>query len=255
MKVEVCLLGVGSSAGTPVVGCRCATCTSPDPRNNRTRCSAIIRANGVNFLLDTGPDLRSQVLREGISQIDAVLYTHPHADHLHGIDDLRAFCYLNKSVLPVFGNAFMLRQIHERFHYTTLPPNPWYDKPSLATCTVEGPFSHRGVAITPIPVLHGNWPIYGYRVGNVAYLTDVSAIPEASYALLDGLEVLLLDCLRETPHHTHFGVEQSLAAAARIGAKQTVLIHMTHDLEYHAFSARMPDGVMVGFDGMRLGCG
>jgi len=252
LKVDVLLLGVGSSAGTPAIGCRCETCLSSDPRNRRTRASALFMVDGVHFLVDTGPDLRMQALREGITQVDAVLYTHPHADHLHGIDDLRAFCYVNKAVMPVFGNPFMMREIHERFVYTTFPPSQWYDKPSITTTKVEGPFSHRGVSITPIPVLHGKWPIYGYRIGNIAYITDVSTIPEESYALLDGLDVLMLDCLRNAPHYTHFGVEQSLEAAARIGARQTVLIHMTHELEYHALTARLPATVAVGFDGMRL---
>ncbi len=251
-RTEVLLLGAGSSAGTPAIGCACSACRSPNRRNRRTRASAMIGAGGINFLIDTGPDLRAQALREGITKIDAVLYTHPHADHLHGIDDLRAFCYINKAAMPVFGNPYMMEEIHKRFAYTIMPPGQWYDRPSLATTAVEGAFSHRGVAITPIPVLHGNWPIYGYRIGRAAYITDVSSIPETSYALLDGLDILLLDCLRETPHFTHFGVEQSLAAAERIGARKTVLIHMTHELEYEALSKRLPPNVVVGFDGMRL---
>lgn len=255
MKVEALLLGVGSSAGTPAIGCACATCTSPDPRNRRTRSGALLSAGGVNFLIDTGPDLRAQALREGITQVDAVLYTHPHADHLHGVDDLRAFCYLNKAELPVFGNAFMMQALHARFRYTLDPPNAWFERPSLAPTVIDGPFSHRGVRISPIPVLHGTWPILGYRIGNLAYITDVSTIPDESFALLDGLEVLMLDCLRNNPHRTHFGVEQSLEAAQRIGARQTVLIHMTHELEYQALSARLPANIVVAYDGMRLETG
>lgn len=255
MSVEVLILGCGSSAGTPAIGCLCPTCTSPDPRNRRTRASAVVRAQGLNFLIDTGPDLRTQALREGLTQVDAVLYTHPHADHLNGIDDLRAFCYVNKAPLPIFGNDFMMQDVQNRFHYTTLPPGPWWDKPVLQPTPVAGPFCHRGVAITPIPVLHGRWPIYGYRIGGAAYITDVSEIPESSLALLDGLDLLLLDCLRNEPHHTHFGVEQSIAAAQRIGARRTVFIHMTHELEYRALGARLPAGIEVGFDGMRLQAG
>jgi len=252
MKVELLILGCGSSAGTPAIGCNCPTCTSPDPRNKRTRASSVIAAGDVHFLIDTGPDLRTQALREGLTRVDAVLYTHQHADHLNGIDDLRAFCYVNRAAMPVFGSPYMMRNIEARFDYTLLPPGKSWETPSLQANAVEAPFTHRGVTVTPIPVLHGKYPIYGYRIGNVAYLTDVSEIPESSMALLEGLDILLLDCLREVPHHTHFGVEQSLAAAARIGARQTVLIHMTHELEYHALSARMPTGVVVGYDGMRL---
>lgn len=247
----VLILGCGSSAGTPAIGCRCATCTSADPRNRRTRASSVIRAGGLNFLIDTGPDLRTQALREGLSQVDAVLYTHQHADHLNGIDDLRAFCYVNKAPMPVFGSDFMMRDIEARFHYCTLPPTPWWETPSLQLTRVEGPFCHRGVEIVPVPLLHGRWPILGWRIGGAAYLTDVSEIPEDSFALLRGLDLLLLDCLREQPHRTHFGFEQSLAAAQRIGARRTVLIHMTHEMEYHALSARLPAGVEVGYDGMR----
>ncbi|MDN3577097.1 MBL fold metallo-hydrolase [Chitinimonas viridis] len=252
MNTEVLILGCGSSAGTPAIGCHCATCSSDDARNRRSRASSVVTVAGLSFLIDTGPDLRTQALREGLTKVDAVLYTHQHADHMNGIDDLRAFCYVNKAAMPVFGSDYTMADIHTRFHYTTLPPGPWWELPSLQTTAVHGAFCHRGVEITPIPVLHGRWPVYGYRIGNVAYLTDVSEIPEASFALLQGLDLLLLDCLREQPHHTHFGVAQSLAAAARIGARRTVLIHMTHELEYHALSQRMPAGVEVGYDGMRL---
>ncbi|MFC4158128.1 MBL fold metallo-hydrolase [Chitinimonas lacunae] len=253
MKVDVTLLGVGSSGGTPAIGCDCPTCRSTDPRNRRTRASALLTAGGLNWLIDTGPDLRQQTLREGFTRVDAVLYTHPHADHLNGIDDLRAFCYVAKAPIPVFGNDYMMHDIETRFHYTTLPPGPWWDRPALQTTPVQGPFCHRGVEVVPIPLLHGKWPIYGYRIGRVAYLTDVSEIPESSLALLEGLDLLLLDCLREQAHFTHFGVEEALAAAARIKARRTVLIHMTHELEYHALSARLPAGIEVGYDGMRLG--
>lgn len=252
MKIDLVLLGVGSSGGTPAIGCDCATCRSDDPRNRRTRASALVSAGGLNWLIDTGPDLRQQTLREGFTRVDAVLYTHPHADHLNGIDDLRAFCYVAKAPIPVFGNDYMMRDIETRFHYTTLPPGTWWDRPSLQTTPVHAPFCHRGVEVTPIPLLHGKWPIYGYRIGRVAYLTDVSEIPEESFALLEGLDLLLLDCLREQVHFTHFGVEEALSAAARIKARRTVLIHMTHELEYHDLSSRMPPGIEVGYDGMRL---
>lgn len=252
MKVEVLSLGVGSSAGSPAIGCSCATCTSTDPRNRRTRASAIIRAAGLNFLIDSGPDLRQQALREGITQIDAVLYTHPHADHLNGIDDLRAFCYVKKGPLPVFGNEFMMTDIRSRFYYTTLPPGPYWDKPSLQLTSVDGAFCHRGVEITPIPLLHGKWPILGWRIGDVAYLTDVSEIPEASFALLEGLKLLYLDCLRNQPHFTHFGFDQAIEAARQIRSERTVLIHMTHELEYSELSSRLPGTVEVGYDGLRV---
>ncbi|WP_255991123.1 MBL fold metallo-hydrolase [Chitinolyticbacter albus] len=251
MSVEVLLLGVGSSGGSPALGCSCPTCTSPDPRNHRTRASAVIRSEGKTLLIDTGPDLRSQALRANLLHVDAVLYTHPHADHIHGIDDLRAWCWLQKAALPVYGNTLTIEHIKSRFTYTLLQPNEYWDKPVLTPIEVDvEPFAAAGVRVQPIPLLHGRWPILGFRIGNVAYLTDVSEIPESSYALLQGLDVLILDCLREVPHPTHFGVAQSLAAAERIAATRTVLIHMTHELEYHALSARLPAGIEVGYDGM-----
>ncbi|KAF0811646.1 Phosphoribosyl 1,2-cyclic phosphate phosphodiesterase [Andreprevotia sp. IGB-42] len=253
IPVEITLLGVGSSGGTPALGCTCSTCTSADPRNQRTRASAVFRAGGQTFLIDTGADLRQQALREKLLHVDAVLYTHPHADHLHGIDDLRAFCWLQKAALPVYGNTLVAEHISSRFSYTLLSPNNYWDKPVLQLNEIDNaPFGFAGVTITPIPVLHGKWPIQGFRIGNVAYITDVSEIPEDSYERLQGLDLLILDCLREQPHPTHFGVAQSIAAAQRIGARRTVFIHMTHELEYHALSARLPDGIVVGYDGMRL---
>ncbi|WP_035057263.1 MBL fold metallo-hydrolase [Andreprevotia chitinilytica] len=253
LPVEITLLGVGSSGGTPALGCTCATCTSTNPKNKRTRASAVFRAGGQTFLIDTGADLRQQSMRENLLHVDAVLYTHPHADHLHGIDDLRAFCWLQKAALPVFGNTLMVEHISSRFSYTLLSPNNFWDKPVLTLNEIgDAPFEFGGVTITPIPVLHGKWPIHGYRIGNAAYITDVSEIPEASFERLHGLDVLFLDCLRENPHPTHFGVEQALTAAKRIGAKRTVLIHMTHELSHEALSARMPAGIEVGYDGLRV---
>ncbi|MEN9658624.1 MAG: hypothetical protein RL571_2089 [Pseudomonadota bacterium] len=253
MKVEVLILGVGSSGGSPALGCSCPTCTSSDPKNSRSRASSVLRVGGKTFLIDTGPDLRYQALREQLLHVDAVLYTHPHADHLNGIDDLRSFCWLQKAPIPVFGNEFMLEHIRQRFPYTLFPPNNFWDKPVLTLHPVgERTFEFAGTAIEPIPLMHGKWPILGYRIGKVAYLTDVSEIPATSLAKLQGLDIVLLDCLRRVPHPTHFSVDQAIAAAKQIGAKQTVMIHMTHELEYHALSQELPAGMVVGFDGMRL---
>ncbi|AZN37953.1 MBL fold metallo-hydrolase [Iodobacter ciconiae] len=253
MKVEALLLGVGSSGGSPALGCSCPTCASTDPRNSRTRASAVLRAGGKTFLIDTGPDLRQQALREQLLHVDAVLYTHPHADHLNGIDDIRAFCWLQKAAISVFGNEFMLDHIRQRFPYTLFPPNNFWDKPVLSLHTVgDAAFEFAGIPIEPIALMHGKWPILGYRIANVAYLTDVSEIPATSIAKLQGLDIVFLDCLRRVPHPTHFSVDQAVAAARQIGAKQTVMIHMTHELEYQALSQELPAGMVVGYDGMRL---
>lgn len=251
--MQLTLLGVGSSAGTPVIGCKCKTCTSPDPRNKRTRCSATITtAAGEVILIDTGPDLRQQALREHLHRVDAVLYTHTHADHLHGIDDLRSFCQLNRRQIPLYGSLEHMTTISARFGYTLREPGDYWDLPVLSTHQVDAPFSLCGLPIVPVPIMHGRANIYGYRIGNLAYLTDVSEIPESSLELLKNLDVLLLDCLRYEPHHTHINLEQSLDYAARIGAGSTYLMHMTHELEYAEVSAMLPSGVYVGYDGLRL---
>ena len=252
MSLEVIVLGCGSSAGTPVIGCRCATCSSDNPRNRRTRASVAVRANGTTFLIDTGPDLRLQALREQIDRIDAVLYTHQHADHLNGIDDLRAYCFHQRGAIPLFGNAFTLGDIQQRFSYAFFPPNNHWDKPVLQAHPVEQPFCIHGVTVTPIPVWHGKWPIFGYRIGNFAYITDVSEIPARSMALLEGLDVLLLDSLRLVPHPTHFSFDQAAEQANRIGAQQTWLIHMTHELAYQAMCDRLPRHIRPAHDGLRI---
>ena len=251
--MQLTMLGVGSSAGTPVVGCNCATCISTDLRNKRTRCSSLFTLDsGENILIDTGPDLRNQALREGIKCVDAVLYTHTHADHLHGIDDLRAFCVLQRKQIPLYAKQDAATHISQKFGYTLREPSDFWEMPVLRIEAIEAPFELYGVKITPIPVMHGRSQIFGYRVGNCAYMTDVSEIPESSFALLEDLDVILLDCLRETAHPTHINIEQSLAYLSRIQAKQSYMIHMTHDLEYATLTSRLPKNVLAGFDGLKL---
>jgi phosphoribosyl 1,2-cyclic phosphate phosphodiesterase len=251
--MHLTMLGVGSSAGTPMIGCKCPTCASTDPRNNRTRCSSIIQLdNGKSILIDTGPDLRQQALREGLTSIDAVLYTHTHADHLHGIDDLRAFCQLQRAQIPLYGSQDAMDHIVDKFGYTLREPSNFWDLPVLKTHAINAPFQLFGQTVTPIPLKHGNSDIYGYRIGDIAYLTDVSSIPETSLALLQGLKVLLLDCLRYTTHYTHINLEQSLHYVGLVQAQSSYLIHMTHELEYTALSNKLPKNVFVGYDGLKL---
>lgn len=251
--MQVTILGAGSSAGTPVIGCQCVTCTSGNPRNKRTRCSSIITLDsGENILIDTGPDLRLQVLREGITNVDAVLYTHTHADHLHGIDDLRGFCQANRKQIPLYTYKEAVVHIKEKFGYTLREPCDFWDLPVLGINEVEAPFKLLGITVTPIPIMHGRMPIFAYRIGNVAYMTDVSAIPASSMLLLEGLDLLLIDCLRVKEHPTHVNIEQSLDYIDQLNVKQSVLIHMTHDLEYEALTKILPSNVSVGYDGMKI---
>jgi phosphoribosyl 1,2-cyclic phosphate phosphodiesterase len=251
--MQLTVLGVGSSAGTPAIGCQCGTCISDNPRNKRTRCSSMIRLDsGENILIDTGPDLRIQALREGITNIDAVLYTHTHADHLHGIDDLRGFCQINRKQIPLYTYKDAVEHIKTKFGYALRDPCDFWDLPVLSINEVNAPFNLFGTTITPIPVMHGRIQIFGYRIGNIAYMTDVSAIPDTSFSLLEDLDLLLIDCLRIEKHPTHINVEQSLDYISQIKAKQSVLIHMTHELEYEALTKKLPKNVSVGYDGMNI---
>lgn len=251
--MQLTMLGVGSSAGTPMLGCNCDTCTSNDPRNNRTRCSSLIQLdNGKVLLIDTGPDLRLQSLREGLTHIDAVLYTHTHADHLHGIDDLRGFCQIQRSQIPLYGSHNTMAHIADKFAYVLREPSDFWDLPVLKTHPINAPFQLFNQTIIPIPLKHGNTDIYGYRIGDVAYLTDVSSIPESSFLLLQDLKILLLNCLRYNTHYTHINLEQSLHYASLINARSTYLIHMTHDLEYTSLSSQLPCNVYAGYDGLKI---
>jgi phosphoribosyl 1,2-cyclic phosphate phosphodiesterase len=251
--MQLTMLGVGSSSGTPMIGCACDTCLSDNPKNQRTRCSSLITLdNGKTILIDTGPDLRQQALREKLESIDAVLYTHTHADHMHGIDDLRDFCRKQRSQIPLFGSQQTVNHIAEKFGYTLREPGNFWDLPVLKANSVSNTFELFDELITPIPIKHGNSDIYGYRIGNLAYITDVSQIPDSSIALLENLDVLLLDCLRVDLHYSHINLEQSLSYASRIAAKTTYLIHMTHELEYSALSAQLSANIHVGYDGLKV---
>jgi len=251
--MQLIVLGCGSSAGTPVIGCHCPTCTSTDPRNQRTRSSAaFVMPGGEVILVDSGPDIRQQSLRENLQRVDAVLYTHTHADHVHGIDDLRSFCQLQRQQIPLYGSPDTMATITLRFNYAFLNAVGDWDLPILSVNPVSDPFEACGVTITPVPVLHGRDIIYGYRIGTMAYLTDVSDIPKTSLELLHGLDMLLLDCLRYKPHYTHINLEQSIEYAELIGARKTYLIHMTHELEYNELSSKLPESIHVAYDGLRL---
>lgn len=252
--MEIVILGAGSSAGTPVIGCACKTCLSSNPRNKRSRCSiAVHMEDGTVLLVDTGPDLRLQALREKMNRVDAVLYTHFHADHLNGIDDLRSFCHLQRKAIPVYGNQATIDSVVQRFGYAfPAHEQQHWEKPVLSAHVVVEPFDVAENAVVPLPVMHGNYEILGYRIGNMAYLTDVSNIPDATLDKLHGLEVLLLDCLRYRYHPTHFDLEQAVEWATRIGARDTWLIHMTHEMEYDELSAALPRTMHVAYDGLRI---
>lgn len=252
--MHVVFLGTSTSYGVPQVGCRCPTCTSTDPKNKRTRASVYLETDeGVHLLIDSGPDLRTQALRAGVTRVDAVLFTHLHADHTAGIDDLKAFNAALGDVLPCFGDAATGASLHHRFAYA-FEGTPWVGLiPHIRFTVVDDePFFVRGTCIQPIPMRHGAIRATGYRVGGFAYLTDTSGIPATSQALLYGLDTLVLDSLRWEPHPTHLSVPEALALIEALAPRRAYLTHVSHALEHELTNARLPAGVAVAYDGLCL---
>jgi phosphoribosyl 1,2-cyclic phosphate phosphodiesterase len=250
--MRITFLGTGTSHGVPALGCGCAVCRSKNKKNKRSRASLLVETGGRTILIDTAPDLRLQALREGIRTIDAVLYTHTHADHLHGIDDLRAFSH--EKPIPVYGAPRALAEIRQRFSYIFEPPAQQAGGiPRLVLNPVDGGgFFACGVPVSAIAIKHGEADIYGYRIGDMAYLTDCSRIPESSRALLDGLELLIIDALRHAPHPTHFSIAQALEEIRRIGPRKAILTHFSHEVEHRAIKKELPPGVAPSYDGLSL---
>ncbi len=250
--LELTILGSGTSTGVPVIGCRCPVCSSASPRDHRTRASALVSWQGKNLLLDTATDFRQQALREGIDRIDAVLFTHAHADHVHGIDDLRVFSTPESPAIPIYGSRETMQVLHRVFAYIFAgDPEPGFI-PRLEPVTAEEPFELFGLPVQPVPLLHGGFPSQGYRMGPLAYLTDCSAIPDESWPLLEGIEVLVIDGLRFRPHKAHFNIPQAVEAAERAGAKRTLLTHLSHEVDHHHHSPLLPPGIELAYDGQRL---
>jgi phosphoribosyl 1,2-cyclic phosphate phosphodiesterase len=249
----VTFLGTGTSTGVPVVGCRCLVCLSTDPRNQRLRQSVKIEAGGKFFLIDTTPDLRQQLLRDPIPHLDFVLFTHSHADHLMGLDDIRPFNFRQRKPIQAYANPLTAKAIRRSFSYIWNDSQIGGGKPQLDLREVDGEFSHDGISVVPIPVTHGNWTIFGYRIGPFAYITDTNGIPEESVQLLRGVDVLAIDGLRPSPPHpTHFTIGEAIEAARTIGARRTYLIHLTHDIDHGSFEATLPDDVRLAYDGLSL---
>ncbi len=251
-ELRVTVLGSGTSTGVPVPGCRCAVCCSEFPGNQRTRCSLLLQYRQRNILIDTTPDLRQQILREKIERIDAVLYTHGHADHLHGIDDLRPFSLIAGGLIPIFANDETIDHIRRSFSYIfdeTLDPGY---RPQLAPFRIGGSFFLCGLPVLPLPLRHGSGISLGYRIGPFAYLTDCSSIPAESEAQLQGLELLIIDGLRFKPHKTHFNIPAALAAADRLAPRRTLLTHLSHDIDCRRHAAALPAGTEFARDGQHL---
>lgn len=255
--MKLTFLGTGTSFGVPQLGCGCAVCRSPDPRDKRTRVGALVETNGgTRILIDTPPELRLQLIAAGVDRIDAVLFTHDHADHTHGIDDLRAITVRRAAPLALYGSAETLASLARKFAYIfdDRRPVPGTSKPEGRAQIVEPDerFLVGDVEVTAIPIPHGPVTVYGYRIGPLAYITDAKAVPPAALARLQGARVLVINALFRTEHPTHLSIPESLRVAASIGAERTYLIHLTHDNFHSDLEAELPRGVQPAFDGLTV---
>ncbi len=252
--LELLFLGTGTSAGIPMIGCNCEVCTSLDPRDKRTRPSVVISYNDVRILIDTTPELRMQCVANGVDRIDAIVFTHAHADHMMGLDDVRRFNAIKQGPLDVWADAPTHEALARSFGYAFKEPDPAQKvfRPHLLRRLIDGKFRIAGIDWIPLPLLHGDMPVLGFRVGNLAYLTDVSAIPEPTYDLLHGTEILIIDALQWKKHPTHFTIAEALAAAARIRPRETLFTHIAHALGHQATNRLLPDGTRLAHDGERV---
>lgn len=250
--MKVTFLGTGTSHGVPMIGCDCPVCTSDDPRDKRTRCSVLVETNGIKLLIDTPPELRVQVLREDIRHIDAVLFTHSHADHVFGLDDVRRFNDLSGQSMPCYGNTSTLATIRRAFEYVFVPTQKGGGKPSLELIPVDEEFNVKGASVLPVKVMHGKLHILGYRIGDFAYLTDVSRIPEPSLDLLQGLDVLVVGVIRHQPHETHFCISEGLEAVEMLKPKRAFFTHIAHKLGHEETNATLPPRVRLAYDGLQI---
>jgi phosphoribosyl 1,2-cyclic phosphate phosphodiesterase len=253
---QLVFMGTGTSIGVPVVGCHCPTCSSADPRDKRTRCGLVLGLPEGNLLVDTPPDLRTQLLRERIDIAHAVLFTHEHVDHVYGLDDVRLFPHYLGHRLPLYCNAAVEGRIRRAFDYAFEPGLQGLHAGAVPQIFFQPignePFEVLGARVVPIPLRHGRFQVLGFRFGNVAYCTDTNAIPDPSWPLLEGLDVLVLDALRPQPHATHFGLDEAIGVARWLKPKRTLFTHMGHDLPHAATNAALPDGMELAYDGLRI---
>ncbi len=249
----ITLLGTGTSSGVPLIGCCCDVCRSLDYRDKRLRVAVHIQTKGKSFIIDTGPDFRQQILREGISQLDAVIFTHQHKDHTAGLDDVRAFNFLQKKDMPVYGRAEVLEQLRREFEYV-FAENRYPGIPRLQLHEIANePFEIMGVVFTPIDVLHHRLPVFGFRIGNFAYITDVNHISEVEQAKLKNLDVLVLGALQREQHISHYTLEEAIKMTDILCPKVTYFTHLSHKMGRHTdVEKELPAHIKLGYDGLRL---
>ena len=259
MKAEIVFLGTGTSMGVPTLGCRCEVCTSTDRRNRRTRPSIAVRWNGHGgertVLIDTGPDFREQALREDLRHVDAVFYTHPHADHILGMDDLRPLSFHHRPAsLPLFADESTARILRQVFEYTFSPESLYPTRARVELHPLEGDQTAEvlGAQFQRVPLMHGDLPVAGFRFGSAAYLTDMSSIPESSLPLLEDLDVMILDALRPQPHPSHATIDEALRWVDRVQPRRAFFTHMSHEVDHESTERAFPDHVRLAYDGLRL---
>ena len=256
--MRLTFLGTGTSFGVPQVGCHCAVCLSPDPRDKRTRVGAVVEsAGGTRLLLDTPPELRVQLIANDIDRVDAVLFTHDHADHTHGLDDIRAISVRRDGPLPMYGTADTMHSLHEKFRYVfddTMRPMPGTLKPEGQTYVIEPgvPLTIGDMMVHPFSVPHGRFTVTAYRIGALGYVTDAKTVPPEAIGVLKGVKVLVLNALFRTAHPTHLSIPEAIAVAREIGAERTYLTHLTHDNFHADLEAELPSGIAPAFDGLTV---
>ena len=250
--MRLTFLGTGTSTGVPTLACRCPVCTSSDPRDKRTRPSVLLEFDGRAVVIDTAPDFRQQALREGMERLDAVLFTHTHADHVLGLDDVRVFYFRQRVPIPIYASSRSMDDIRRIFAYIFDQTYPYGGIAKLDPHIIDGPFDLWGERLIPLPVLHGNLPVLGFRFGKTAYVTDFSAIPDSTIPLIEGLDVLVLDALRHKPHPTHSSLEQSLDWVERLKPRRAFFTHIAHELGHEATNAALPPHVRLAYDGLKL---
>jgi phosphoribosyl 1,2-cyclic phosphate phosphodiesterase len=254
--MRLTFLGTGTSFGVPQIGCGCPVCRSTDPHDKRTRSGALVETDDASILIDTPPELRLQLIANGVSRVDAVLYTHEHADHTNGIDDLRMFSARQRQALPIYGPPETLERLRASFHYIFDDVRPYEgtSKPSLALHALAPDVTVEvaGVPVLPLAFQHGYLRVYGYRIGGLAYLTDVKDVPEAERRRLQGLDVLVLNALWWRPHPTHLSIAEAIETAQSLGARRTLLTHLTHETGHAELAAQLPDGIYPAYDGLTV---
>ena len=249
-RLKVTFLGSGTSLGVPEIGCNCEVCTSGEPKNNRLRPSVLIKCNNMSIIIDTTPDLRMQALKYNVDKIDAILYTHNHADHVFGLDDIRRFNFIQGKPIPCYGSEKTIKWIRNTFSYILEDNRYKFFLPKIDFNVINGRFHVGDCEVVPIELMHAQMVVLGFRIGRFAYLTDCNAIPDKSRELLAGLDLLVLDALRRNPHVAHFSLPQAVEEAHKTGAKRTVFTHISHELDHYKINEQLPENMELGYDGL-----